>query len=116
MTLKEVSEFRAEELVRDDKMSITALSKENIGEEAKIIRVLDMAKGPAPIDYISQKSGINNLCGSLEILQQKGLVRRLFYEPYIMCISPQYELTSKAKKLIEQFISSRLEQFLKEFI
>ena len=80
--------------------------------EVKIVLALDKAKGSAPIGYISQKSGIENPHELLQQLEQGGIVCRVPSSSWSPTNQPQYELTNKAKKLLQQLIATRLEQLI----
>jgi len=89
---------------------MSKIVKEN---KAKILFALDMAKGAAPLGYISKHSGIEDPRELLQQLEKDGLVRRLLLQPPILCslsFMPLFELTGKAKKLLRQAIDHRLQQ------
>ncbi len=80
--------------------------------KVKVILALDQAKGPAPIGYISQKTGIDNPRELLRQLEEDGIVQRSPSNTWSPSGAPQFELTTKAKKLLQQLIATRLEQFI----
>jgi hypothetical protein len=86
----------------------------NIIEEkkVKIILALDQAKGPAPVGYISKKSDIENPRELLRQLEEDGIVCCLPSNSWSPSNAPQFELTVKAKKLLQQLIATRLEQLV----
>ena len=86
---------------------MSKIVKEN---KAKILLALDMAKGAAPLGYISKHSGIENPCELLQQLEKDGLVRRLPSGLCSLSFMPLFELTSKAKKLMQQAIDHQLQQ------
>ena len=84
-----------------------------IGEsKINVILALSQAKGPAPIGYISQKSGIENPRELLRQLEEDDIVEKSPFNSWSASNAPQYELTNKAKKLLQQLIASRLEQLI----
>ncbi len=80
--------------------------------KVKVILALDQAKGPAPIGYISQKTGIENPRELLRQLEEDGIVQRLPFNSWSPSGAPQFELTAKAKRLLQQLIATRLEQLV----
>lgn len=78
----------------------------------KVILALDQAKGPAPIGYISQKAGIEDPRELLRQLEEDGIVHRLAVNSWSPSSSPQFELTTKAKKLLQQLVATRLERLI----
>jgi len=81
-------------------------------KKVKIILALDQAKGPAPVGYISKKSGIENPRELLRQLEEDGIVYCLASNSWSPSNAPQFELTAKAKKLMQQLIATRLEQLI----
>jgi hypothetical protein len=85
----------------------------NIEEsKVKVILALDQAKGPAPIGYVTQKTGLENPNEILRQLEEDGIVRMLPASSWSTANSPQFELTPKAKKLLQELIATRLEQLV----
>ncbi len=86
----------------------------NIIEEkkVKIILALDQAKGPAPIGYISRKSAIEDPLELLQQLEEDGIVCCLPSNSWSPSNAPQFELTAKARKFLQQLIATRLEQLI----
>jgi len=80
--------------------------------KVKVILALDQAKGPAPIGYISHKTGIDNPRELLRQLEEDGIIQRLPFNSWSPSGAPQFELTAKAKKLLQQLIATRLEQLI----
>jgi len=83
--------------------------------KAKILLVLNMAKGAAPIGYISKYSGIKDhyeLLQQLEQLEKESLIHRPSDSLCCPSFMPLFELTSKAKNLIQQVISPRLQDLV----
>jgi len=81
-------------------------------KKVKIVLALDQAKSPAPVGYISKKSGIENPIELLQQLEKDGIVSRLTSSSWSPTNAPQFELTPKAKKLLQQLIATRLEQLI----
>jgi len=81
-------------------------------KKVKIILALDQAKSPAPIGYISRKSGIENPLELLLQLEEDDIVYRLPSNSWSPSNAPQFELAPKAKKLLQQLIATRLEQII----
>jgi len=84
-----------------------------IGEKkVKIILTMDQTKGPAPVHYISQKSGVENAEELLHMLEQDGVVSRAPPISESMSNAPQYELTHRAKRLLQQLVATQLEELI----
>ena len=84
-----------------------------VGEKKiKIILALEQAKGAAPGGYIAQKSGIDDPSELLRQLEEDGAVCRLPSDSWSASNAPQYQLTSKAKKLLQQLVATQLEQLI----
>jgi len=81
-------------------------------KKVKIVLALDQAKSPAPIGYISKKSGIENPRELLQQLEKDGIVSRLPSSSWSPTNAPQFELAPKAKKLLQQLMATRLEQLI----
>jgi len=80
--------------------------------KVKVILALDQAKGAAPIGYISQKSGIEDPRELLRQLEEEGIICMVSPSSWSPANEPQYELTNKAKKLLQQLIATRLQQLI----
>jgi len=78
----------------------------------KVVLALDQAKGPAPVGYVSQKSGIEDPLELLRQLEEDGIVHRLPLNTWSPSGAPQFELTPKAKRLLHQLVAARLEQLI----
>jgi len=84
-----------------------------IGEnEVKLILAMEKAKGPVPLGYLTQKTGIEDPHELLSLLEVEGIVSRLRPDSWSPSHAPQYELTSKATKLLRQLVTTRLEQLI----
>lgn len=84
-----------------------------IGEKkVKIILTMDRINGPAPVHYISQKSGVESAQELLRQLEADGVVSRTQPISESMSKAVQYELTSRAKKLLHQLVAAQLEQLI----
>jgi len=81
-------------------------------KKVKIIMALDRARSPAPVGYISKKSGVENPLELLRQLEEDGIVCCPPSSSWSPTNSPQFELTPKAKKLLQQLIATRLEQLI----
>ncbi|MCP8313043.1 MAG: hypothetical protein H3Z53_01540 [archaeon] len=69
------------------------------GQIKKILLILDRAKSPAPLDYISFHTGIKEPLEILEKMEEeKGLVRRSLPSCWSCSMDPMYEITPKTKK------------------
>jgi len=75
--------------------------------EVKMLRALELAKGPAPLGYIARHSGINDPYDCLCKLEEYGLVCRSPQGDYSLSRMPLFELTGKAKNLLQQSIVER---------
>lgn len=65
----------------------------------KILLVLDRAKSPAPLDYISFHTGIKEPLKILEKMEkEKGLVRRSPHSYWSCSMDPMYEILPKTRK------------------
>ena len=84
-----------------------------IGEKKiKIILAMDRINGPAPVHYISQKSGVENAQELLRQLEDDDIVCRAPPVSESMSKAVQYELTNRAKKLLQQLVATQLEQLI----
>lgn len=84
-----------------------------IGEDkVKLVLAMERAKGPAPLGYLTQRTGIEDPRELLSQLEGEGIVRRLSPDSWSPSHAPQYELTGKATKLLHQLIATRLEQLI----
>lgn len=84
-----------------------------IGEKKiKIVLAMDRIGGPAPVHYISQKSGVEDAQELLHQLEKDGIICRASPISESMSNVPQYELTNKAKKLLQQLVATQLEQLI----
>jgi len=84
-----------------------------IGEKkVKIILAMDQIKGPAPVHYVSQKSGVEDAEELLRMLEEDGVVSRAPPVSESMSNVPQYELTNRAKRLLQQLVATQLEELI----
>ncbi len=64
----------------------------------RILLVLDRAKSPVPVGYISLHTGIEEPLEILEKMRENGLVYRSPPSCWSCCMDPMYEITPKTKK------------------
>jgi ribosomal protein S19E (S16A) len=84
-----------------------------IGErKVKIVLAMNRIDGPAPVHHISQKSGVEDAQELLHQLEKDGIICRASPISESMSNVPQYELTNKAKKLLQQLVATQLEQLI----
>jgi DNA-binding MarR family transcriptional regulator len=81
-------------------------------KKTRIVLALHQAKGPAPLGYISQQTEIEDPRSFLEQLEENDLVRRSRPSKWSPASEPRYELTDKAKEILQQLIVARLEQLV----
>ncbi|MBC7092124.1 MAG: hypothetical protein H5T50_09515 [Nitrososphaeria archaeon] len=71
-----------------------------MNEESKIRRLLIAlagASGPVTVDYILLHSKLDNPQEFLEILEKRGLVKKIICSEWSPCMNPRYQLTSVEK-------------------
>lgn len=71
-----------------------------MNEEAKIRRLLIAlagASGPVTLDYILLHSKLDNPQEFLEILEERGLVKKIICSEWSPCMNPRYQLTQIEK-------------------
>jgi len=85
-------------------------------KKASIVLALDAAKSGAPVGYICERCGIEetceNPCKYLKQLEEDGIIQRLPPSSWSASLEPRYELSKRAKKLLQQLITTRLEQLI----
>ena len=79
---------------------------------ARILLVLEQAKGPAPVGYIVSRSGIETPERLLAQLEEDALIYRVSPSQWSASNEPQYELTPRTKEILQQLIVTRLEQLV----
>jgi hypothetical protein len=71
----------------------------------KILLVLALAKSPAPLDYISLHTGIEEPYEILERMEEGGLVRRSPPMRWSCSMVPMYEITPATQKELPHMLS-----------
>lgn len=59
---------------------------------------LAVANSPAPIDYISLHTGINDPLNTLQQMEERGFIRRTPASSWSCYVDPLFELTPATKK------------------
>lgn len=52
-------------------------------------------------------------CRNLRQLEDDGIIQRAPPSTWSASLEPQYEITAKAKRLLQQLVASRLEQLIR---
>lgn len=81
-------------------------------KKVKIVLALDKINGAAPVHYLSQKSGVEDAQELLQLLEKEGIVSRASPISESMSTAVQYQLTHKAKTLLQQLVTTQLEQLI----
>jgi hypothetical protein len=79
-------------------------------KKVQVLMALDRANSPAPMEYISERSDVEDPYELLVELQKDGLVRQVEPSTWSPSGSPQFELAPNAKELLEQFVARKLLQ------
>lgn len=84
-----------------------------IGEKkVKIVLAMERIDGPAPVHYISQKSGVEDARELLLQLEKDGVIIKAQPISESMSNAVQYELTNRARRLLQQLVATQLEQLI----
>ncbi|MEM2873579.1 MAG: hypothetical protein QXD82_05360 [Nitrososphaerales archaeon] len=83
-------------------MMKSSIENVEIKQTKKILRVLDRAKTPVPLGYISLHTGIEEPLEILEKMRKNGLVKKSPSSSWSCCMDPMYEIVPKVKKGLHQ--------------
>ena len=81
-------------------------------KKVRIVLALHQAGSPSPLGYISKHTEIEDLRHLLDQLEEDGIVQKVPANGWSSSNDPQYELTAKAKGLLQELIVARLEQVI----
>lgn len=77
-------------------------------ERTKILFALDKTQSTAPLGYISVHSGIKDPCELLKQLEKNGLVISTQLSNWSASLSPQFELTNRAREFCKKYPENKL--------
>ncbi|WP_455369686.1 hypothetical protein [[Eubacterium] cellulosolvens] len=77
-------------------------------KKTKILFTLDKTQSAAPLEYISVHSGIRDPCALLQQLEKNGLVISTQLSNWSASLSPQFELTDRAREFCKKYPENKL--------
>ncbi len=83
-------------------------------KKVKILVVLDRARSPAAVGYISEHSGIEEPYKLLEELEKDGLVKRTPPSDWSSAGEPRFEFAPGAKKILQEITANKLIQLIEK--